>query len=149
MRLSALDRKIINCIQEDIPLTARPFAVLSQKIGIKERLLLERLRQLKDKGLICRFSGRINHKQLKFKSTLLGLRVPPKRVEEISGKLRNLSEVTHCFLRKGRYNIWTVVIYKNGALKKILKDMEKSLGKENILNLTTQKKFKLKTNLKI
>lgn len=35
MSLSAVDRKMLNCIQESIPLNNKPFKILSQKPGIK------------------------------------------------------------------------------------------------------------------
>lgn len=149
MRLSAIDRKILNCIQEEIPLNSRPFRILSKKIGIEEGQLLQRIKQLKTQGVIRNFSCRLNHKKLKFKSTLIALKVPLNRVRAFAKEVSNYPAVTHCYLRKGEYNLWYVLVYKDGRTNKFLKKMEKKIGKENILNLPTQRQFKLKTKLMI
>lgn len=149
MRLSAIDRRILNTIQEDIPFSARPFEVLSRKAGIGEKRLLEKILELKKKGFIKDYAARINHKKLGYKSTLVGLKVPQDMLERIAKETIIYPQVTHCFQRKGEYNLWVVFIYKNGRLKEILNKIAKSVGKRNILNLKTVRKFKLKTRLEV
>ena len=149
MRLSALDRKILNCIQEDIPLEHEPFRILSHRVGIKEEKLIKRIKHLKDKGLIRRFSASLDHRKLKFKSTLLGLNVQGKKLESIAHDIAEYPETTHCYLRKGQYNLWVVFLYQNGRLRELLNKLEREIGRENILNLVTQRQFKLKTRVRI
>lgn len=149
MRLSAIDRKILNCIQDDIPLKVRPFKVLSSRLGVKENILLGRIKSLKSKGIIRRFSASISHSKLKFKSTLIALRVPQEKVEPIAADIASYPEVTHCYLREGDYNLWAVFIYKNGNLTRLLKRLNREIGKKNILNLKTKKQFKLNTRIRV
>lgn len=149
MKLSAIERKILNCIQRDIPLVKKPFKVLAKRAGISEEKLLEKIGQLKAKGLIHRFSAGISHKRLGFKSTLVALRVAEGRVDSVAGKIIVHPEVTHCFLRRGDYNLWTVLIYRGRLLKGILDKLAKEVGRKNILNLPTQRQFKLKTTIKL
>ena len=149
MRLSTLDRKILNCIQEDIPLEHKPFRILSHRLGIKEEKLIKRIKHLKDKGFIRRFSASLDHRKLKFRSTLLGLKVPGNKVESIAQDIAEYPEVTHCYLRKGAYNLWAVFLYQNGRLKKFLNKLNKEIGRENILNLVTKRQFKLKTRVRL
>lgn len=149
MRLSALDRKILNKIQEDIPLVPEPFKVLAKDTGVTEENLFKRIEELKDKGIIRGYTVGVNHKILGFKSTLLGLRVLQDKVESLGKELAAYPEITHCFQRKGEFNLWVVFIYKDGRLKEFLDKLGQKIGKENILNLKTLRKFKLKTRLKI
>ncbi|MCM8778742.1 MAG: Lrp/AsnC family transcriptional regulator [Candidatus Omnitrophica bacterium] len=149
MRLSTIDRKILNCIQEDIPFEPEPFKILSRRIGIKEEALLKSLKRLRTKGIIHSFSARLNHRKLKFRSTLLGIRVPKGKLKPLVKKITGYPEVTHCYLRQGKYNLWCVFLYKNGRLQKLMRELSKEVGSKNILNLTTKKKFKLKTRLEI
>lgn len=149
MPISALERKILNCIQEDIPFTSQPFKVLSRQLGIEEREFLRKLRQLKKRGIIRRFSAGLNHKKLKFKSTLLGIRVPGKKINPVVKNIVDYPQVTHCYLREGKYNLWVVFLYKNGKLKHFLRELDKQVGRENILNFVTKRQFKLQTSLKI
>lgn len=149
LRLSAVERKVLNYIQLDLPLSQRPFKVLAQKIGVSEENLLKKISELKGKGLIRDFAARVNHKKLGYKSTLVGLRVPEGALEGVAKEIVIYPEVTHCFQRKGEYSLWVVFIYKDGRLKEILNKIADSVGSENILNLKTVKKFKLKTRLNI
>ncbi|HLD82422.1 MAG TPA: Lrp/AsnC family transcriptional regulator [Candidatus Omnitrophota bacterium] len=149
MRLSILERKILNSIQIDLPLNQEPFKELSKKLKIKEEELVARIRRLKEKGIIRNFSAGINHRKLGFRSTLLALKVPEEKIEAVAGRISAYPQVTHCFLREGEYNLWTVLIYKNGLLERFLKRFSKELGPKSILNLTTKRQFKLKTTFKI
>ena len=149
MYLSTLERKILNCIQEDIPLATQPFRILSHQLGITEKELLKNLKRLKDTGIIRRFSASVNHKKLKFKSTLLGLKVPVHKVNSLAKSIVNYPEVTHCYLRKGKYNLWVVFLYKNGKLKQFISELDRQIGKRHIVNLPTKRQFKLRTNLKL
>lgn len=149
MRLSAIERKILNCLQENIPVTTQPFKILADRLGIEERELLDYIRKLKNKGIIRSFAAGLNHRKLGFKSSLVALRVPDKELADISGELIKYNEVTHCYLRKGEYNLWVVFIYKNGMMKKALDKLAERIGRDNILNLTTRKQFKLKTTIKL
>ncbi|HAZ10684.1 MAG: hypothetical protein A2047_02145 [Omnitrophica bacterium GWA2_41_15] len=149
MYLSAIDRKILNCIQEDIPFKSEPFKILSLRIGIKEAALLKGLARLKAQGIIRSFSARLNHRRLKFRSTLVGIHVPKGKLKPLVKKIIGYPEVTHCYLRQGKYNLWSVFLYKNGRLQKFIRELSKDAGSKNILNLTTKKKFKLETRLEI
>ena len=148
VELSAIERKVLNCIQEDIPLTEQPFKILADRIGIEEVELLGYIKALKNKGIIRRFAAGLNHRKLGFKSSLVALRVPNEKLADISGELIKYNEVTHCYLRKGEYSLWVVFIYKNGTLKKVLDKLAKRIGRDNILSLPTRKQFKLKTTIK-
>lgn len=150
MHLSALDRKILNSIQEDIPLKSQPFKELSQQIGMDEEELLRKIEMFKENGIIRSFGAGLNHKRLGFLSTLVGLRVSSDEADAIAGEFTKYPEVTHCYLREGDYNLWMVFLcLEREKLDNFLKRLTEKVGKENILNLKTKKKFKLKTRLKI
>lgn len=149
VELSAIERKILNLLQKDVPLNYRPFNILAKRLGIKEANLLDKIKELKENGIIRSFSAGLNHKRLGFKSTLLALRVPLAKLEAVVNKAIKYPEVTHCFLRQGEHNLYIVAIYKNGKIKKILNKISQEIGKENILNLKTLRQYKLETRLKI
>ncbi|MFQ5952566.1 MAG: Lrp/AsnC family transcriptional regulator [Candidatus Omnitrophota bacterium] len=150
MKISAIDRQILNHIQEDIPFVPEPFKVLSKNIGIEEEELIKRIKRLKSRGLIRTFAAGLSHRKLGYKGTLIALKIDPSRVEAIAAELSNYDEVTHCYLRKGQYNLYLVLICQNKEkMQEFLGKLRKLAGEENILNLVTKKQFKLKTRLKI
>ena len=150
MHLSAIDRKILNSIQEDIPLKSQPFKELSKQVGIEEEELLRKIETFKEQGIIRTFAAGLNHKRLGFLSTLVGLRVSLDDADVIAGEFAKYSEVTHCYLREGDFNLWMVFLcLEKEKLDNFLKRLTEKVGKENILNLRTKKKFKLRSRLKI
>lgn len=118
-------------------------------MGASETELLKRTKELKSKGIIRSFAAHLNHRKLGFKSTLIAFRVPGDKLETFAKRVASYLEVTHCYEREGDYNLWTVFIYKNGRLKKILEDIRKEIGEDNILTLPTKRQFKLKTRIKV
>ena len=149
MRLSTVERKILNSLQEDLPLVSTPFATLSQRLGMREEELLKKIRLLKEKGIIRNFSAGISHRKLGFKSSLVGLKVGGDKLNSLVRKIIAYPEVTHCFLRENEYNLWLVFISKDSQIKKFLNKLAQEVSRENILNLPTLRQFKLKTQLKL
>ena len=132
-----------------MPLVSQPFEALSRRMGLDERCLLKRAGELKEMGIVRNIAAHLNHRKLDYKSTLIAFRLSEGRIEGFAKRIIRYPEVTHCYERQGDYNLWTVFIYKNGRLKKILKDIAKDIGDENILELPTKRQFKLKTRIKV
>lgn len=149
MRVSALDRKVLNRLQEEIPIEPRPFRALAQDLGMSEEELLKRISGMKGRGIIRSYAASLDHRRLGFKSTLLALKVPEGEIEEVARGLVKYKEVTHCYLRQGEYNLWVVFIYKEKEFGRFLKRLTARLGSANILNLRTLRQFKLRTRLRV
>ena len=63
------DRRLLNLVQEDFPLVARPFARIGERLELSEREVIDRILRLKE-GRIVRQISAI------FDSRMLGYRVP-------------------------------------------------------------------------
>lgn len=146
MYISTLERKILNCIQKNIPFASKPFKILSKRLGLEEDELLRQMRRLKKNGVIRNLSAHLNHRKLGFISTLIALKVPLSKVDSLAKKIIRYPQVTHCYLRQGEYNLWVVFISsEEEKLRKFLRRLTRALGRQNILNLVTKRQFKLKT----
>ena len=101
--LNELDKKIIQLIQGDLPLEPRPFAVLSERIGIPEEELVERLKALKEQGVIRRFGATLRHQEAGFSANaMVAWIVPEERIREVGETMAGFREVTHCYQRRPR-----------------------------------------------
>lgn len=150
MSLSEIDRKILNSIQEDIPLVPEPFKVLSSELGIDENEFIEHIKKLKEDGIIRTYSAGVNYRNIGYKGSLIAARVTDEELEELADKLVKMEEVTHCYLREGEFNLYFVLICKDQErMDEILEDISNGIGKENILNLVTKKQFKLRNRFKL
>ncbi|UCH00398.1 MAG: AsnC family transcriptional regulator [Deltaproteobacteria bacterium] len=146
--LDDLERRIIHHLQGDLPLTARPFAVLAGKVGISEEELIERIRLQKERGILRRFGATLSHQLAGFKANaMVGWYVPEDKIEEIGPLMASFKEVSHCYQRriqgKWRYNLFTMV---HGKSKKdcqgIARRIAGNTGVKDYVLLLTLKEFK-------
>jgi len=70
--INELEKKIINLIQGDLPVTHRPFALLAEQLGISETELLAEIRKLKDSGVIRRFGATLRHQEAGYRQIQRG-----------------------------------------------------------------------------
>ncbi|MFH1487823.1 MAG: AsnC family transcriptional regulator [Pseudomonadota bacterium] len=109
-----LDKKIISQIQGDLPLDPRPFALLAERVGISEEAFVERVRAMKDLGIIRRFGATLYHQEAGFSSNaMVAWRVPEGKIAEVGAVMSRFREVTHCYQRRPQkdwqYNLYTMV----------------------------------------
>jgi DNA-binding Lrp family transcriptional regulator len=109
-----LERRIIHYLQGDLPVTARPFAVLASKVGISEEELLQRIKVLKEQGTLRRFGATLRHQLAGFRANaMVAWYVPEDNMDEIGPLMATFKEVSHCYQRriqgKWRYNLFTMI----------------------------------------
>ncbi|UCF94583.1 MAG: Lrp/AsnC family transcriptional regulator [Desulfobacterales bacterium] len=112
--LTDLEKKIIASLQEDIPITTRPYLAISQKLGISEKTLLNKLQGLRARGVIRRFGATLRHQKTGFTANaMVAWQVSEDRVEAVGKKMAAFREVTHCYRRNPTeqwpYNLYTMV----------------------------------------
>lgn len=114
MHLSNLDKEIIRQLQEDLPITSRPFLDMSTSLNIDEEMLLDRIREFVNRGLIRRFGGALRHRQMGFEANaMIVWQVEEGRAAEVGTKIAEFPEVSHCYERRVHpqwsYNIFSMV----------------------------------------
>ncbi len=112
--LTDLERRVIRITQNDLPLSTRPFLELEKGFGIPEEEILNVLRDLKDKGVMRRFSAILRHRRAGFKANgMIVWRVERERVEEVGRYLARFKAVSHCYERTTgggwNYNLFSMV----------------------------------------
>ncbi len=148
--LSPLDKKILNAVQKDFPLTSRPFQEIAIKVGSTETEVLSRIRQLRERGIIRRLGGVFDSQKLGFVSTLVALRVAPKQLDEVGAKISSLPGVTHNYQRDHTFNLWfTLVCPDRKELEANLAAVERYPGVEKLRNLPALQLFKIGVNFKM
>lgn len=73
--MDATDKKLLNLLQWEFPLTAKPFQVLAQKAGITEEDVIIRIKRLKDSGVIRQISAIFDTRMLGYKSSLVAMQI--------------------------------------------------------------------------
>jgi DNA-binding Lrp family transcriptional regulator len=148
--MDGIDKRLINRIQSDFPITSRPYQQLGQELGVSEQEVISRLERLKQQGVIRRLGAVFDSKKLGFASTLVALKVPPARVDEVAAVINGYQGVTHNYLRQAEYNMWfTLTAPSPQRLTQIIEEIKQRTGISQALELPAVKLFKIKVDFRL
>ena len=142
-----VDLALLDVLQDDLPVTSRPWQGIADRLGIPEDEVIVRLEHLTDAGIIRGISPVLESWPLGLHAaTLVALRVGETRIDEVAGIISTYKEVSHNFRRDHEYNLWfTIAAPDPDGLRKILGDILHRTGirATDVLNLPTRKKIKI------
>jgi DNA-binding Lrp family transcriptional regulator len=148
--MNTTDRKILNEIQSDFPITSRPYRDLGKRLNLTEDKVLSAVRRLKEEGVIRRIGGNFQSSRLNFASTLCAAKVPEEKIDSFVEVVNRYPGVTHNYLRNNTYNIWFTFIAEDmNFIENALKEISEETGIEEILNLPAEKMFKIKVDFEV
>jgi DNA-binding Lrp family transcriptional regulator len=109
--ISEDDRAAIRALQEDVPLTPRPFDLWGRQERLSSEELLERAYDLQGRKIMRRFSAVLYHRKAGFRANAMGVWVvPPERVEEVGNMFAQYQAVSHCYQRPV-YEDWPYALF--------------------------------------
>ncbi len=150
MKMDPVDRKLLNLIQADFPLSPEPYREIGEALGITGEEVLSRLRQMVDSGLIRRLGGIFDSGMMGYHSTLCAMKVDEKRIDEVAAVVNSYPGVTHNYLREHDLNMWfTATAPSKKELDEIIAKIKRDTGISDILNLPAQKLFKIRVNFEL
>lgn len=150
MELDDLDRRILNRIQGDFPISADPYGEIGESAGCSGAEALARVTSLVQKGVIRKVGPFFDAKKMGYGSTLCAVNVPADKMDEAVGVINSYPHVTHNYLRGGEPNVWfTVIAESREAIKNILAEISSRASVGPIHNLPAKKMFKIKVDLKV
>ena len=148
--MDAIDKKLLNLIQEDFPIAAEPFRVVGEQLGIGEAEVRERIGRLKQEGIIRRIGAVFDPRKLGFASTLCAARVPEEKVRAFVEIVNARPGVTHNYRREHNYNVWfTLIAPGEEALAAELSGIKKETGIDDILSLRAVRTFKINARFEV
>jgi siroheme decarboxylase len=141
------DLAILNALQDDLPLVPRPWNTIAGRLGITETDILGRIQRLKEAGIIRGVSPVLESRHLGlYAATLVALRVPEERVDEIAAIISSYPEVSHNFRRDHSYSLWFTIAAQNGdGVKRVLNEIldRTGISASDVLDLPTVKRIKI------
>jgi len=141
------DRKILNRIQSNFPITSRPYLTIAEELGFEEYEVIHRLLQLKENGIIRRIGGNFFPEKLGFVSTLCAAKVPEDRIDAFAEAVNRYPGVTHNYQRDNSFNIWfTFIAPSMEEIEEKLEEISRNTGIEDIINLPATTVFKIKAH---
>jgi len=146
--LSPMDRKIINLLQQDLPLCHDPFATLAAGLETSVPFLLSHCRSLLQRGVMRRYGASINHYNAGYKANAMTCwAVPAGRVEDTGHKLAVLKQVSHCYERETnklwRYNVFAMLHSRSEeACTQVVEKISADIGISDYVALFSTREFK-------
>lgn len=141
------DRAVLDALQDDIPLVARPFAVIAGRLGITEEEVLGRITRLRNAGIVRGISPILDSRQMGLSAaTLIALPVPEERIREVAAIISSCPFISHNFRRDHHYSLWfTLAADSEENLSRILAELLQRAGipEQDALNLPTVRKLKI------
>lgn len=143
-----IDKTILNRIQSDFPITARPYRQIAEELDLTEADVIRRVTRLKKNNVIRRIGGNFSPEKLGFVSTLCAGRVPEMQLETFTGTINCISGVTHNYLRDNEdYNVWfTIIAPSADQIAQHITEIKAKTGITDILNLPATKVFKIRAH---
>ena len=148
--LDDTDRLILNRIQSDFPVTAKPYEAIGRELNLPEAEILGRLKRLKEVGIIRRIGGNFSPEKLGFVSTLCAASVPPDKLDLFAATVNRYPGVTHNYMRENHYNVWfTFIAPSMDEIAANLSQIARDTGVEEILNLPATRVFKIRAKFDV
>ncbi|SDD02230.1 Lrp/AsnC family transcriptional regulator [Natrinema hispanicum] len=125
-----VDAALIDGYQSGFPVEERPFRQLAADLEIDESDAVERVRALKEAGIVRRFGAVLNPPVIG-SSTLAAVQAPEDRFNEIATIINDYRQVNHNYARDHEWNMWFVVTAGSQQRRdEILAEIEAETGCE-------------------
>jgi len=132
--------ELANSWQRGFPLMPRPFVEIGTRCGLSEGEVLEKLIDLRTRGIIDRI-GPVYRPNTVGASTLAAMAVPPERLAAVAAFVSDQPGVNHNYERENRTNLWFVVTGAAEAdVQRTLAAIESGTGLE-VLRLPLLEEF--------
>lgn len=149
LELDVNDRTIINRLQDGLPLTAHPYAVVAAELDLSERELLERLARLCATGVLSRFGPMYHAERLGGGLTLAALAVPEADYARVVEILNAFPEVAHNYRREHELNMWFVLATESpGRIPEVVTEIESAVGLA-VFNMPKEREFHVRLHLAV
>ncbi|MCE5315436.1 MAG: Lrp/AsnC family transcriptional regulator [Armatimonadota bacterium] len=149
-RLDDIDARILELIQLELPLDARPFDAIAKAVSIAPEEALNRIRRMKSDGIIRQISAIFDSTALGYIGALVAFKVSDEALEHVASNVAAHSSVSHCYSRNADYNLWfTLTIGPDDDLDRHIDELALLDGVQSHMTLPAIKVFKIGVFLKL
>jgi DNA-binding Lrp family transcriptional regulator len=113
--LDEQDQALITLIQTGLPLTQTPYADLGRQLGLDEKDVIQRIKNLNEAKVIKRFGVVVRHHELGYRANAMTVwNISDEVVSELGSCMGQFDFVTLCYRRPRRlpdwpYNLFTMI----------------------------------------
>lgn len=151
--LDDIDLRLLRILQDEFPLTGRPWAEIGRRLNLDEGEVMKRSERLLQEGVIQRIGPVLDSRRMGLSGfTLIAMRIPKDRVDEVSKIINEFASVSHNYLREYDYNIWfTISALSQDGVEKTLQEIKRRsrVKDDDVLDLPTEHLFKVDARLQL
>ena len=112
LALSSEQRRLVAALQPGLPLVARPFATLGQRIGMTEAEVISIIADWQKSGVVKRLGVVVRHHELGYTANaMVVFDVPDATVSTVGTRLAGEQGVTLCYRRERHLPQWPYNLY--------------------------------------
>jgi DNA-binding Lrp family transcriptional regulator len=146
MRLDSVEQKLLGLLQARFPLATKPYAELGLSLGIAEGEVIQRIEQMKRRGLVRQISPVLDARRLGYKTTLVAMRVKQTQLDQAAKVLIEHPRVSHAYERDHHFNLWfTLSVPDTADTDSELLRLANTIESEAAFELPMVKIFNLRT----
>lgn len=146
--LDTFDKDLLNEIQWSFPLSSRPYHELAGRLGADAGEVMERIRLLKEAGIIRQLSAIFDTRRLGYKSSLVAMSVAPDRLVPVAARISEHPGVSHNYERNHDFNLWfTIAVPPNSSIQDEVNRFSELEGVRATRMLPTLRMFKIGVKL--
>ena len=146
--MDSLDKEILNEIQWTFPLVSKPYHEIAKKFDVSPQVIMDRLRSLKQAGVLRQLSAIFDTRKLGYKSSLVAMEIEPDKLDHVANQINKHPGVSHNYERDHQFNLWFTLATPPGSdLKTELDKFSKLSGIKKVRMLPTIKLFKIGVKL--
>lgn len=147
--MEALDRKILEIVQDGFPLEERPYAILGRLLGVSEEEAFDSVERLRKSGVIRRLGGVYDSRRLGYISRLCAGVVSESELESFAAAVDKIPAITHNYVRSHAYNVWfTVIARSESEIQETVRGLEAETALHDAHVLSASRMFKINTVMK-
>lgn len=146
MHLDSIDRRLLNIMQMEFPLTKEPYTQIGQRLGTDANEVIQRIVRLKRAGIIRLIGPVLDSRSLGYQTTLVVMKIAKTQLEKAEQVIADHPGISHGYERDHYFNIWfTLAVPPAVDIESELKQLSSSSGAEAAFSLPAIKVFKIGT----
>jgi DNA-binding Lrp family transcriptional regulator len=150
--LDETDKRLMNVLQSEFPLTPEPFAGLASITELPIDELMRRTQRLLDERIIREITPIFDTRALGYSSMLVAAKVDSDNPHRAARIINSHPGVSHNYLRTHEFNLWFTIATPPDSelgIEGTLEALQRMTASESIRQLPTLKLFKINMNLEM